>query len=125
MTILMAKPPPTQLLDNITTAVILVNHQLLVQYLNPAAEDLLALSANRLIGQPLPPIFTDEPKTQPAFQQAIEAGRPFSMREISLKTPTLDILVDYKVTPILQRFRKPQLLMEIQRIDPLRKISRD
>ncbi len=125
MTTLMAKLPPKQLLDNLTTAVILVNHQLLVQYLNPAAEDLLALSANRLLGQPLPPTFTDEPKTQPAFQQAIEAGRPFSMREISLKAPNLDILVDYKVTPILQRFRKPQLLMEIQRIDQLRKISRD
>ncbi|TNE83298.1 MAG: PAS domain-containing sensor histidine kinase, partial [Gammaproteobacteria bacterium] len=38
------------LLDNLSTAVLLLNNELEICYLNPAAENLLAVSAVRLCG---------------------------------------------------------------------------
>ena len=38
------------LLDNLNTAVLLIDDQLLVEYLNPACEDLLKVSSARIKG---------------------------------------------------------------------------
>ena len=42
------------LLDNLLTAVILMDERLCIQFVNPAAEQLLSLSQRRLIGIELP-----------------------------------------------------------------------
>ena len=42
------------LLDNLLTAVILMDERLCIQFVNPAAEQLLSLSERRLIGIELP-----------------------------------------------------------------------
>ena len=49
-----------RLLDSLNTAVVLLDHQLVVRYVNPAAEQLLSLSAQRLVGEPLPACFQAE-----------------------------------------------------------------
>ncbi|MFQ5544820.1 MAG: PAS domain-containing protein, partial [Acidiferrobacterales bacterium] len=42
-----------QILDNLTTAVLALDRRLRPMAINPAAEALLQLSANKLLGQPL------------------------------------------------------------------------
>ena len=44
---------PKLLLDNLLTAVILLDKQLVVRYVNPAAEQLMGVSARRLLDHAL------------------------------------------------------------------------
>jgi two-component system nitrogen regulation sensor histidine kinase GlnL len=50
------------LLDSLSTAIILVDNNLLLRHLNPAAEALLSLSSERARGEPLTYFFTSRPR---------------------------------------------------------------
>ncbi|PZQ28291.1 MAG: PAS domain-containing sensor histidine kinase, partial [Ectopseudomonas oleovorans] len=50
------------LLDNLTTATLLLNSQLCLEYMNPAAEMLLAVSGQRSHGQLISDLFTESPE---------------------------------------------------------------
>lgn len=45
------------ILDNVVTATLLLNDNLVVQFANPAAELLFSQSAKRIVGFPLPSLF--------------------------------------------------------------------
>ncbi len=125
----MSTPTPhfhKKLLDGLSTAVLLLDRELRVQYANPAAEMLLSLSASRLVGEPLPACFLAEQDARDALYAALENGHPFSKREAELLVnPLHRITVDYTVSPLIEPNRPLQLLMELQQIDRLQRISRE
>src|SRR5690606_20165543 len=109
------------LLDNLNTAIVLLNDSLRLEYLNPAAEMLLAVSGQRSQGQFISELFTEAPEALPALRQSVEEAPPFTNREALLTTlsgqsPT----VDYAAPPIIRR-RTTLRLREIRPRDrPLR-----
>ena len=117
-------PTETQLrllLDNLTTAVILLNAELRLEYMNPAAEMLLAVSGQRSHGQFISELFTESPEALQSLRQAVEEAHPFTKREATLTSLTgQTITVDYAVTPILDR-RNTLLLLEVH---PLQLVDR-
>ncbi len=60
---------PKLLLDNLLTAVILLDKHLIVRYVNPAAEQLMGLSARRLLDHVLFGRRIDIPDNQMFIQQ--------------------------------------------------------
>lgn len=115
-----------RLLDNLRTAVIFLDQDLLVRYLNPAAEMLLASSVSRAMGQPLPDDFFADEEAHEALQQCITDGHPFTQREARVSVaPGHDITVDYSVTPISEPGQPLRLLLEMQSLDRLLKITRE
>ena len=56
------------LLDNLTTAVLLLDAELRLQYMNPAAEMLLAVSGQRNHGQFISELFTESPEALAALR---------------------------------------------------------
>ncbi|KKK82377.1 hypothetical protein LCGC14_2803990, partial [marine sediment metagenome] len=72
------------LLDNLSTAVVLLSDELEICYLNPAAENLLAVSAMRICGSPIEQLFDGSDKNLVALREAIEANQPFTQRQTSL-----------------------------------------
>lgn len=115
-----------KLLDSLNTAVLLLDRDLRVQYANPAAEMLLSLSASRLVGEPLPSCFLAEQDARVALRSAIDNSHPFSKREAELHvTPFHQVTVDYTVSPMIEPGQPVQLLMELQQIDRLQRISRE
>ena len=58
------------LLDNLTTATLLLNSQLCLEYMNPAAEMLLAVSGQRSHGQFISDLFTESPEALSSLRQA-------------------------------------------------------
>ncbi len=115
-----------RLLDSLNTAVLLLDRNLHVLYLNPATEMLLSVSASRLIGEPLPACFLADAVAREAMRAAIEDGHPFSKREAELHvTPFNLITVDYTVSPLTEPGHPIQLLMELQQIDRLQRITRE
>lgn len=113
------------LLDNLTTAVILLDGELRLEYMNPAAEMLLAVSGQRSHGQFISELFTESPEALNSLRQAVEQAHPFTKREATLTSITgVSITVDYAVTPILNR-NETLLLLEVHPRDRLMRITRE
>lgn len=116
-----------RILDHLSTAVILVDVNLRVFYLNPAAEMLLAVSRARAIGHPLPEIFNDVSgdEAMAIMRHTLETAHPFTKREAHLRVGVHEAVVDYTVAALLTPNEPPALLIEMQQIDRLLRISRE
>src|SRR5690606_26884733 len=116
----------TQILDNLKTAILLVEPDLRVSYLNPAAEALLETSRSRALGEPITQLFTEPGDTAAGLREAVRGGAAFTKRETLLTLPNgQQITVDYAVTPVPEAELRISLILELQPLDRLLRISRD
>ena len=114
----------TRLLDNLTTAILLVDAGMRVTYLNPAAESLLELSSARVAGERLDRIFHEDADSLVDLQRVLETGVGYTKRQALFHlAPGRDITVDYAVTPVAME--DGALIIEIQPLERLLRISRD
>lgn len=117
-----------RVLENLSTAVLVVDEQLRVAYINPTAEMLLAISRSRTVGQPLAHIFIDceGDASLNKMAQTLKTAHPFTKREAHLRVNGhSEVIVDYTVSALLTPHQAPELLIEIQQIDRLLRISRE
>jgi two-component system nitrogen regulation sensor histidine kinase GlnL len=113
-----------QILDQQTTAVLLLDNELFVRYLNQAAEALLETSGQHLVGEPLAKVFFDPSTPEQVISDAL-GGDAFTKRGAQIRTiGGRDVTVDYTVSPMLDG-QPAQLLVEIQPMDRVRRINRD
>lgn len=113
------------LLDNLSTAVLLLNSSLEVCYLNPAAENLLAVSAVRLCGNSVDTLFSDDDTPMNSLREALTSNHPFTQRQASMVRPDHShITVDFTATPI-QMSAARMLVVEMQPMDRLMRINRE
>lgn len=113
------------LLDNLTTATLLLNAELRLEYMNPAAEMLLAVSGQRSHGQFISELFTESTEALSSLRQAVEQAHLFTKREAQLTSLTgQTITVDYAVTPILHQ-GQTLLLLEVHPRDRLLRITKE
>ncbi|MBV2133505.1 nitrogen regulation protein NR(II) [Pseudomonas sp. MAP12] len=113
------------LLDNLTTAVILLNAELRLEYMNPAAEMLLGVSGQRSQGLFIGELCHETPDGLSALRHAVASGQPFTKREAQLVSASgQHLAVDYAATPIpgLSSFL---LLLELHPRDRLLRISKE
>lgn len=120
------------LIDHMITAIMQVSPNLKVEYLNSACEALLEISRTRAIGMPLLSLLTEQDEsfdTQGALLRTLKTGQPYTRREALINIGHKDIAVDYSVSLIidgrLNAVSDHHLLIEIQPIDRLLRISRD
>jgi two-component system nitrogen regulation sensor histidine kinase GlnL len=113
------------LLDNLTTATLMLNDDLRLEYMNPAAEMLLAISGQRSHGQFISELFTESSEALSALRQAVEQAHPFNKREAMLTSVSgQNLTVDYAVTPVFNR-GETLLLLEIHPRDRLLRITKE
>ena len=113
------------LLDNLNTAVLLLNADLLIEYTNPAAEALMQASSLRLRGYEATDLFVDNRMSLHTLQEALETRSPHTRRHEYLRLPSTESTqVDYTVTPV-ELHKQPMLLLEMQPIDRFLKINRE
>ncbi|MBK7170719.1 MAG: nitrogen regulation protein NR(II) [Gammaproteobacteria bacterium] len=114
----------TRLLDNLTTAILLVAADMRVSYLNTAAESLLELSSARVLGENVQNVFHEDENTVAGLRRALETGTGFTKRQTVFHLGTgHDITVDYAVTPAW--LENESLIIEIQPLDRMMRFSRD
>lgn len=116
-----------RILDHLSTAVLMADDSLKIVYLNPAAEMLLACSRARAIGQLLKDIFIDVSGDEAveAVRQTLRTAHPFTKREAHLRVGVHEVVVDYTVAALLSPGQPPGILIEMQQIDRLLRISRE
>ncbi|WP_027965737.1 nitrogen regulation protein NR(II) [Halomonas halocynthiae] len=111
-----------RLLEHMSTAVLLLNDQLQLQWMNPAAEALLALSLARVRAQALLELIHVDETIGERLSQSLRERHPFTQREARLTLATGDTLtVDYTASPISEH----ELLLEVEPRDRLLRISRE
>jgi|TARA_Y100000310_G_scaffold345773_1_gene469662 two-component system nitrogen regulation sensor histidine kinase GlnL len=118
-------PDHVSLLDNLTTAVITLDHRLRIQYLNPSAEVLLAISGNRSKGTCISEYFRNPGKMESFLDATLRTNQAYTNRktELTLINGT-ELTVDYTVTPVIEATHK-MLMMEVRLVDHLLRIDRD
>ena len=116
-----------QLLDHLSTGVLLLDGDLTVIYMNPAAEDLLQVSGRRGVGENFASFIRDNEQDLNTINDAFESGHAYTKREAGLTLHNQHhITIDYSVSPIHHpETHSAVLLIEIQGRDRLLRISRE
>ena len=117
----------SQILDNLSTAVLVLDPELRLQFISPAAEAMLELSEARSIGSPLEDLLPDQLDfISQQYGEALPEG-PYTNRGINLATSGGHTLVaDCTVSPLLGDERQIMgLVIEIHPVDRVRRISRE
>ena len=118
----------TRLLENLSTAIVLLDKNLCLSHINAAAEVLLALSGARHIGEHIGSLLVDAEPTIKTLEETLASGRPHTQREATLTSingsKVVKSTVDYTATPI-DDIPGSALIVEIQPIDRLLRISRE
>jgi len=114
------------ILDNLSTAVLLLDARLRIQYLNPAGESLLHISSQRAIGASLGKIMFIDSDFQQRLNEAISDLHPFAEHEVSFTLASdREVNVDYMVTPLTNVGDDIMLLLEISIMDRHLRIARE
>lgn len=114
------------ILDHQTTSVVMVDEALRVQYLNPAAEFLLAASFERARGESLGALLRDSESFLGELTSALDRSQGYTRRQLKLVTAAQHqrLTVDLTVTP-LSDCESPALLLELLPVDRALRIHRE
>ena len=115
-----------RILDNLTTAVLLVDGELRLAYINPAAEMLFALSARRATGLRVAELLPGDSGFIRKLSEALATGHPHTVRERALTLAGgREVTVDCTVSPVVEPGRPRALLVELTHVDRHLRIARE
>jgi len=112
-----------QLANQMVTAVVVLNEDLLIQYVNPAAEALLVKSLNKLYGLPFESVFLTNSIDTKRLKQLLATGQEFTDNDV-----VLEFFEHYPITveitaSSVEFNRLPHVLLEFRQIDQQKQIS--
>ncbi|TVP87339.1 MAG: PAS domain-containing protein [Thioalkalivibrio sp.] len=124
-------PDPTtpvycQWLDDLSTAVLVTDGHLRLLAVNSAAEVLLGLSRERVVGGPLGHWLTLDRNLANQLRRVMDEGQPVSLRGRSLhplRAP--EFLADLMISPLQEKDSRGRLLLELTAIDRHLRITRE
>jgi len=121
---------PADLLDVLSTGVIVLDAHLCVVYANVGAQDLLAVGLNQARGHPLTALFEESGALDELLHRALERSEPYAGHEIQL-SPSIKqgrrepAVIDVTVTPLEGQVTGTHLLIELADARTRQRISRE
>jgi two-component system nitrogen regulation sensor histidine kinase GlnL len=116
------------LLNALSTGIILLDAQLCPIYANVAAQDLLAFSLNQSRGRPFGDHLLESNGLIPILRRSIETGEAFADRELAMNlksSPREPRIVDVTITPLEGEVTGTHLLLELTDTTARQRISRE
>lgn len=114
-----------RILENMHTAVLLLDAELRLSFINPAGEMLFAISAQRFVGQVIHHTLFDK-EVALALEQVLESGTPFTERELVLDLGyRRRVTVDLTALPLHEEGGRLELLVEMKQVDRQLRITRE
>ena len=115
-----------QILENLNTAVLVFDRQLRLTSINPAGEMLFAVSAKHVVGHVLLEFMPRGRQLIRTLQRTLVTGHPFTERglQLPLAGPRM-ITVDCTVTVMTGVDAEPQLLIELNQVDRLLRLTKE
>ena len=111
-------------LDLLSSAVVLVDAGLIIRHVNPAAENLFAVSSRQMLGHPLMRLVGEPPELSAALENALKNNWSYTGHNIRIQRgPDIQLNVDCTVTPV--EAATARLLLEVRPIDQQLKAARE
>ena len=111
-------------LELLSSAVILVDGQLAIRYINPGAENLFAISQRKLLGQPLERLLGKPAGLSAALENALRTNWSYTGQDLTVTCREASpIRLDCTVTPI--EAAGARLLLEFRPIDAQLRVARE
>lgn len=112
--------------DNLDASILLLDNELLITSMNPAAQSLFGASARKVLGHRVSELFYEADEFMSAVQRAHADGDAFTDRELSIVLPVTHkkITVDCTFTPLSVKGNR-LILLELRRIDRMLRIARE
>ena len=115
-----------RVLDTLHSVVLLFGDDLRLRYINPAGEMMFAVSARHLLGLQLNELLHLDEEMQRALHEVLETGHPFTKHEQKVVLlAQQEITVDMIVTALHDGQNEHELMVEMNRLDRLLRITRD
>jgi len=119
-------PASLPVLDNLSTAVLVLDRQLRFLYLNPAAEQLLTVSGRQSRGLPLAGVVQMDDQFHAGLAEARDSESPYTGREATLTlSDGTQRVVDYTASPLPFDDSEAGLLVELNALDRYLRIARE
>ncbi len=122
----MTTVPASDILENLETAVVVLNPNLLITALNPAAENLLGISRSRALGKPLLPLVDEDETLKRVLANSLATLQTYA-HEMLLAPSDVHAdsrMVECRVTPLSETHGN-QLLVELTDVTRRMRISRE
>jgi two-component system nitrogen regulation sensor histidine kinase GlnL len=115
------------ILDHLNTSVLLLDRAQVVHYINVAAETLLGLSRNQILGRNLQELLREPAELSQIVERAFETAQPLARRELPIRTlgGGEEIVVDCALSPMEQGRDSGRVLLEISDATQHQRISRE
>ena len=124
---MMSEVSPLQtILDNLHSAVLVINQDLAVECMNPSAEHLFQISSKRAMTRSIEELVPGEPEFHDRLARSLLSEHPFTVYDAGLQSHDGSVLnVDYSASPIAYRPDGNFLLLEFTRLNSFMKISKE
>ena len=121
----MKNSTPGLIIENLSVALIVFNHDCIAQLVNISAETLLCQSRKTLLGKSLQEIIPVEPVISRALD-CIENNSQYTLREIGIQNPNDETLVDITLSSVIYGGEsEPWLLVEINSINRISRFMKE
>lgn len=115
-----------RILDHLNSSILLFDRNLILSYLNPAGEILLADSARHLVGLSAYELFkTSDPSLLMNLQQCLNMAEPLVDRELTVDRMSHSVTINFSATPLLKNEQVNEILVELQQVDSHLRISKE
>jgi two-component system nitrogen regulation sensor histidine kinase GlnL len=115
-----------RILDNLNTAILLFDSELMLTYINPTGEILLADSSHHLVGQSADELFKySDPSLLINVKQSLLMAEPLVDRALTLNRISHNVTINFSATPLLVNEQVSEVLIEFQQIDNHLRISKE
>ena len=119
---------PADLLDALSTGIVMLDAQLCPIYANVAAQDLLAFSLNQARGRPFGDFLQDSNGLSGILRRALDTGEGIADRELVVRplgAPRDARILDVTITPLAGLVTGTHLLLELADTTQRQRISRE
>lgn len=115
-----------KILAHLNEAILLFNRELILTYVNSAAEILLADSAKHLLGLKATKLFkSSDPALLNDLRQCLTMDETLVDRELILVHLKQTITINFSATPLLEDGELNEILVELQQVDRQLRISKE
>jgi two-component system nitrogen regulation sensor histidine kinase GlnL len=120
-------PPAGDVFSALNTGVVLLDQNLLITEMNPAAENLLGISQNRAYRKPLLPLVDDDPEIQDMLARSLRTGQTYAaeIRLAPTEVHAEERIVDFRVSSLEHPDLTASLLIEMSDVTRRLRISRE
>jgi two-component system, NtrC family, nitrogen regulation sensor histidine kinase GlnL len=119
---------PADLLDALSTGIVMLDAQLCAIYANVAAQDLLAFSLNKARGRPFGEFLQESNGLTGILRRALDSGEGIADRELAIRplgAPRDTRILDVTITPLMGQVTGTHLLIELADTTQRQRISRE